>query len=88
MVAASGAFWLTWRAKPKMHIRVLLSKYRSYTPCPACAGARLQTREPAVAPGSRATANAVLHPAQRFMPWRGLDARAARATARPVPVST
>ncbi|MBS0610245.1 MAG: excinuclease ABC subunit A, partial [Proteobacteria bacterium] len=27
----------------KMHIRVLLSKYRSYTPCPACAGARLKT---------------------------------------------
>ena len=24
----------------KMHIRVLLSKYRSYTPCPTCAGAR------------------------------------------------
>ncbi len=27
----------------KMHIRVLLSKYRSYTPCPVCAGARLKT---------------------------------------------
>ena len=27
----------------KMHIRVLLSKYRSYTPCPTCAGARLKT---------------------------------------------
>ncbi len=27
----------------KMHIRVLLSKYRSYTPCPACGGARLKT---------------------------------------------
>src|SRR5580765_2637982 len=26
----------------KMHIRVLLSKYRSYTPCPACGGARVQ----------------------------------------------
>ena len=26
----------------KMHIRVLLSKYRSYTPCPACGGARLK----------------------------------------------
>jgi excinuclease UvrABC ATPase subunit len=28
----------------KMHIRVLLSKYRSYTPCPDCGGARLKTR--------------------------------------------
>jgi len=27
----------------KMHIRVLLSKYRSYTPCTACGGARLMT---------------------------------------------
>ncbi len=26
----------------KMHIRVLLSKYRSYTPCGACGGARLK----------------------------------------------
>jgi len=26
----------------KMHIRVLLSKYRAYTPCPACHGARLK----------------------------------------------
>jgi len=27
----------------KMHIRVLLSKYRSYTPCHVCAGSRLKT---------------------------------------------
>ena len=33
----------------KMHIRVLLSKYRSYTPCPACARRAPQAREPAVA---------------------------------------
>ncbi|HWJ05152.1 MAG TPA: excinuclease ABC subunit UvrA [Steroidobacteraceae bacterium] len=26
----------------KMHVRVLLAKYRSYTPCPACNGARLK----------------------------------------------
>ena len=26
----------------KMHVRVLLSRYRSYTPCPACHGQRLQ----------------------------------------------
>ncbi len=35
--------WLESRAY-KMHIRVLLSRYRSYTPCGACGGARL-TRE-------------------------------------------
>src|SRR5690606_1051730 len=32
--------WLESRAY-KMHIRVLLSKYRSYDTCPACGGARL-----------------------------------------------
>ncbi|HEV7431816.1 MAG TPA: excinuclease ABC subunit UvrA, partial [Steroidobacteraceae bacterium] len=33
--------WLETKAY-KMHIRVLLSKYRSYTLCPACQGARLK----------------------------------------------
>jgi len=33
--------WLE-RRKYKMHIRVLLSRYRSYRPCPDCGGARLR----------------------------------------------
>ena len=33
--------WLESKAY-KMHIRVLLSRYRSYTPCHACGGARLK----------------------------------------------
>ena len=33
--------WLESKAY-KMHIRVLLSKYRAYTPCPACEGTRLK----------------------------------------------
>ncbi len=33
--------WLESKAY-KMHIRVLLSKYRSYTPCPTCNGTRLK----------------------------------------------
>jgi|GEM_PF-137624 len=33
--------WLESKAY-KMHIRVLLSRYRSYTPCTACGGSRLQ----------------------------------------------
>src|SRR5450759_2175134 len=52
----------------KMHIRVLLSKYRSYTPCPACGGARLKTESLLWRIGSQADADAVLAPAQRFMP--------------------
>ncbi len=52
----------------KMHIRVLLSKYRSYTPCGTCAGARLKTEALLWRLGSKADADAVLAPAQRFMP--------------------
>ena len=52
----------------KMHIRVLLSKYRSYTPCPVCAGARLKTESLLWRIGSKEDADAVLPPAQRFMP--------------------
>jgi excinuclease ABC subunit A len=33
--------WLETKSY-RMHVRVLLSKYRSYTPCPACGGARLK----------------------------------------------
>ncbi|MFZ9510096.1 MAG: excinuclease ABC subunit A, partial [Burkholderiaceae bacterium] len=44
----------------KMHIRVLLSKYRSYTPCGACAGARLKTESLLWRVGTREQADAVL----------------------------
>jgi len=33
--------WLESKAY-KMHVRVLLSRYRAYTPCPDCGGKRLQ----------------------------------------------
>ena len=52
----------------KMHIRVLLSKYRSYTPCGTCAGARLKTDSLLWRLGTKAHADAVLPPAKRFMP--------------------
>ena len=52
----------------KMHIRVLLSKYRSYTPCPTCGGARLKTESLLWRIGTKADADAVLAPTQRFMP--------------------
>ena len=52
----------------KMHIRVLLSKYRSYTPCPDCAGARLKTESLLWRIGSKGDADAVLEPVKRFMP--------------------
>ncbi|HEY9063884.1 MAG TPA: excinuclease ABC subunit UvrA, partial [Burkholderiaceae bacterium] len=52
----------------KMHIRVLLSKYRSYTPCTVCGGARLKTEALLWRLGTKADADAVLEPAKRFMP--------------------
>jgi excinuclease ABC subunit A len=52
----------------KMHIRVLLSKYRSYTPCPDCGGARLKREALLWRIGSQADADAVLPPARRFLP--------------------
>ena len=52
----------------KMHIRVLLSKYRSYTPCGTCSGARLKTESLLWRIGNKAQADAVLAPEKRFMP--------------------
>ena len=52
----------------KMHIRVLLSKYRSYTPCPACGGARLKLEALLWRLGSKADADAAMAPAARLMP--------------------
>ncbi|WP_048439587.1 excinuclease ABC subunit UvrA [Caenimonas sp. SL110] len=52
----------------KMHIRVLLSKYRSYTPCETCGGARLKTESLLWRIGSKEDADSVLDPSKRFMP--------------------
>ena len=52
----------------KMHIRVLLSKYRSYTPCDTCGGARLKTEALLWRVGSRDDADEALAPARRFLP--------------------
>ena len=52
----------------KMHIRVLLSKYRSYTECPTCGGARLKLESLLWRLGTKEAADAVLAPAQRFLP--------------------
>lgn len=66
----------------KMHIRVLLSKYRSYTPCDLCGGARLKTESLQWRLGSKENADGVLAPADRFMP-RGVDWSRAQLEALP-----
>ncbi len=52
----------------KMHIRVLLSKYRSYTECPSCRGARLKNDSLLWRIGTQAQADAVLPPEKRYLP--------------------
>jgi excinuclease ABC subunit A len=52
----------------KMHIRVLLSKYRSYTPCETCGGARLKTEALLWRLGTKGDADGVMVPAKRALP--------------------
>jgi excinuclease ABC subunit A len=52
----------------KMHIRVLLSKYRSYTECGSCGGARLKTDSLLWRIGSAQDADAALPKEKRFLP--------------------
>ena len=52
----------------KMHIRVLLSKYRAYTACTACDGARLKPEALLWRLGTKEDADRVLAPEQRFRP--------------------
>jgi excinuclease ABC subunit A len=48
-----GFFAWLGRRKYKMHIRVFLSRWRSYRPCPACGGARLRPEALATRIGGR-----------------------------------
>jgi excinuclease ABC subunit A len=59
--------WLETKAY-KMHVRVLLSRYRAYTPCTACGGARLKPEALLWRVGTKEDADRVLDPARRFRP--------------------
>ena len=59
--------WLETRSY-KMHVRVLLSRYRAYTPCDACDGARLKTAALLWRIGTRDLADSILQPELRFRP--------------------
>ena len=69
--------WLESKAY-KMHIRVLLSRYRSYTECPTCAGARLKPQALLWRVGTRADADAALAPGA--MKAMGSDSSFAQAS--------
>ncbi len=49
----AGFFAWLERRKYKMHIRVFLSRWRSYRPCPACGGARLRPEALATQVGAK-----------------------------------
>ncbi len=59
--------WLESKAY-KMHIRVLLSKYRAYTPCPTCEGTRLKPDALLykLEPGKRSIHDLMLMPIDRL----------------------
>lgn len=59
--------WLETKSY-KMHVRVLLSKYRAYTPCPTCASARLKTEALLWRIGDLETATTALGERVRFTP--------------------
>ncbi|MEE8311296.1 MAG: excinuclease ABC subunit UvrA [Candidatus Binatia bacterium] len=63
-----GFFAYLERKAYRMHIRVLLSRYRAYTPCDVCEGARLKPEALHWRIGTREEADAVLAPALRFRP--------------------
>ena len=59
--------WLESKAY-KMHIRVLLSRYRAYTPCTVCEGSRLKPDALLWRVGNKQDADAVLEPGMRYRP--------------------
>src|SRR3989454_4171518 len=59
--------WLETKAY-KMHVRVLLSRYRAYTPCSACNGARLKPDALLWRVGTKEDADRVIDPARGFRP--------------------
>jgi excinuclease ABC subunit A len=59
--------WLETKSY-KMHVRVLLSRYRAYTPCTTCNGARLKTDALLWRVGNRELADKALGSTPRFRP--------------------
>jgi excinuclease ABC subunit A len=61
--------WLEGKSY-KMHVRVLLSRYRAYTPCAACGGARLKPDALLWRVGTKADADAALAGAGSYRRYR------------------
>src|SRR5690606_32092774 len=77
--------WLESKAY-KMHIRVLLSKYRAYTPCPECRGSRLKPDALLWRVGTKEDADAVLPQTDgRYSRFRPVHAGWSAATLAALP---
>ena len=71
-----GFFAWMERRKYKMHIRVFLSRWRSYRPCPACGGSRLRTAALAARIGGKNIAEISamkIRDAGQFVRWLALS---------------
>jgi excinuclease ABC subunit A len=83
-----GLFRYLERKKYKMHVRVMLARYRGYDPCVACGGTRLRGEARAVLVGGRSIAELDALPVEELRQFAaGLGAalgRQARATAQPL----
>ena len=70
----AGFFAWLERRKYKMHIRVFLSRWRSYYPCPACGGARLKPEALAVRIAGWNVAEMMAMKVNEALAWlRGLE---------------
>jgi excinuclease ABC subunit A len=67
----NGFFQWLERRKYKMHIRVFLSRWRSYYPCPACRGARLNPEALAVRIAGLNIAETLAMPVRDALAWLG-----------------
>ncbi|MCA3217315.1 MAG: excinuclease ABC subunit UvrA [Burkholderiales bacterium] len=76
--------WLESKAY-KMHIRVLLSRYRSYTECTACGGARLKLDALLWRVGAKDDADAALDSDGRYTRYKPVHAHWSAATLQNMP---
>ncbi|MFN7943196.1 MAG: excinuclease ABC subunit UvrA [Thermoanaerobaculia bacterium] len=80
-VSVAGFFsWLEQRTY-KVHVRVLLARYRAYTPCPECRGARLNPEALAVKIAGETIAGLSARSVEELRDWLGERRWTARETA-------
>ena len=77
-----GFFHWLERKRYKTHVRVLLSRYRGYTPCEACGGSRLRPEALAVRVAGQSMADLAVQPIGDLLAWAESLELDSAATAR------